>query len=358
MTPLVEKKKTFPRILFILKLRHTSCGTSQHEIKSSGLLNSATFVKDMLVDNGYEAKLVQVVDNNSIDREVTVYKPDVVIIEALWVVPEKFEVLRKRHPNVEWVIRIHSEVPFLSNEGIAMDWINKYICQPNVFISLNSYKTYSDFVEYFNTVDTCGILTKKILFMPNYYPVKKRTKRPPIKFVPGGTLNIGCFGAVRPMKNHLVQAFAAVKFAEARSMKCRFHINAGRVERGDEVLKNLRNFFVAFNGKHELVEHDWLDREEFLTLIRTMDFGLQVSLSETFNIVAADFVSEGIPIVGSSEIDWLPSFYCAQPTSVEDIIKTIERVVWYEKYFGWMDTARKALKKYSKLSEKIWLDNL
>jgi len=353
-----EKKKHHPRILFVLKLRHTSCGTNQHEIKSSGLLNSAMFVKDMLVENHYEAKLVQVVDNNSIDKEVTLYKPDVVIIEALWVVPEKFDVLEALHPDVKWVIRIHSEVPFLSNEGIAIDWINRYLQYPNVFISLNSYKTYMDFIHYVNTVDQCGSLTEKVLFMPNYYPVKKRGVHRSIDLTPGKTLNIGCFGAVRPMKNHLIQAFAAVKFAEERSMKCRFHINAGRVERGDEVLKNLRNFFVAFNGRHELVEHDWLDREEFLSLVRTMDFGLQVSMSETFNIVAADFVSEGVPIIGSTEIDWLPEFYCAQPTDVTDIVKTIDRVIKYERYFGWMDKARKALKQYSKLSEKEWLDNL
>ena len=52
-----------PRVLFVLKLRHQSGGEST-VLKHSGLFNSATFVKDMLCENGYVADLVQVVDNN------------------------------------------------------------------------------------------------------------------------------------------------------------------------------------------------------------------------------------------------------------------------------------------------------
>ena len=94
------------RILFILKYRESDYGSYNNDPTvekktwaytqglSSGLLNSAKFVCDMLFDElGYESKLVQVADNNDIDREVTQYKPTHVIIEAYWVVPEKFEIL-------------------------------------------------------------------------------------------------------------------------------------------------------------------------------------------------------------------------------------------------------------------------
>src|SRR5688500_11649943 len=107
------------RILFILKARDAtntygySCGLS------TGLLNSATFVQDMLDSNGFTTKLVVVIDNNDIDREVTAFRPTHVIIEALWVVPSKFQILKKLHPSVKWIVRLHSEAPFLANEGIA-----------------------------------------------------------------------------------------------------------------------------------------------------------------------------------------------------------------------------------------------
>jgi hypothetical protein len=346
-----------PRVLFVLKLRQTSGGGGYAVLKSSGLLNSATFVNDMLVKNGYDAKLVQVVDNNGIDKEVHKFKPDIVIIEAFWVVPEKFDVLSKLHPNVKWIIRAHSEIPFLANEGSSLGWITDYVTRKNVYVSFNSWQTHLDFKSYLKTIKPS--LQSKLVFLPNYYPVTNKVTPAEMCWDKGETIEVGCFGAIRPMKNTLIQAFAAVKFADQRGLKCRFHINAGRVEqKGDSVLKNLRSFFNGLQGKHELVEHGWLERDEFLALVSTMDIGLQVSFSETFNIVSADFVSQDIPIVTSNEIDWMPLLFTADPTNTDSIVRAIRRTLFYDRHFVWMELPRRSLKRYVKLSEKVWLDNL
>jgi len=351
----MSHKKT-PRVLFILKLRQQSGGESTI-LKHSGLFNSATFVKDMLIKNGYTADLVQVVDNNQIHTEVIKYKPDIVIIEALWVVPEKFDVLCKLHPDVKWIVRLHSELPFLANEGVAFEWINKYIHQKNVYVSANSDLAQRDLEHYFEA-SLHPSLARKIIFLPNFYPIKPSTKYSKLANHTR-TINVGCFGAIRPMKNHLMQAAAAVEYAERNGLKCRFHINSGRVEgKGDTVLKNLRAFFHGLGGHHELVEHGWLDREEFLQVIKKVDIGLQVSFSETFNIVAADFVSEDVPIVTSKEIDWMPKFFVADSTKAKKIADTMGRTLFYEKYFGWLDWQRIALRLYVTRTEKIWVDKL
>ncbi len=277
---------------------------------SSGLLNSASFVNNMLLELGYNTTLVEVNNNNEIDREVTKYRPDIVIIEALWVVPSKFEVLQKLHPKVKWIIRLHSEIPFIANEGIAMEWIYEYQKYKNVIVSINSETTYKDLNR---------ILPNDTLYLPNYYPVdfyntsyKKQTT---------DVINVGCFGAIRPLKNQLYQAVAAIRYANAANKKLRFHINVGRVENnGDPVLKNLRNLFLN-NPKHELIQHGWLTHQEFTNLIKTMDLGLQVSFTETFNIVAADFVNNNVPVVVSDEIDWVSSLYQANPTEADSIIE-------------------------------------
>ena len=52
---------------------------------------------------------------------------------------------------------------------------------------------------------------------------------------------------------------------------------------------------------------------------------MQVSFSETFNIVTADMITQGIPIIGSSEIPWLHPFYQANSTSSEDMAK---KLIW------------------------------
>ena len=131
------------RILFILKRREDyNAEKHSHIGLSTGLYNSANFMNEMLQKAGVESKLVVVIDNNCIDREVNLYNPTHVIIEALWVVPTKFSVLCKLHPNVKWIIRLHSEVPFLANEGIAFDWIADYARFKNVFIAANSRGCY------------------------------------------------------------------------------------------------------------------------------------------------------------------------------------------------------------------------
>jgi hypothetical protein len=343
-----------PKVLFILKYRHHSGGNGL--LKHSGLFNSATFVHEMLCKNGYNSTLVQVVDNNEIDKYVTIHKPDVVIIEALWVVPEKFQILRKLHPKVKWIVRLHSELPFIANEGVAMDWINKYVNTPGVFVSANSDRMQVDLTRYLHSV-RAG-LEDKLVYLPNYYPTSKNAVESKV-FTKGDVLNVGCFGAIRPMKNHLIQAAAAVEFAERHGLKCHFHINAGRVEaRGDEVLKNLRAMFAPFNGRHVLVEHEWLGRSEFLALIKTMDIGLQVSLSETFNIVSADFVSQDVPIVTSKEVMWMPKFFVASPNNTESIINAMKRTLFYDRHFIWTEWQWRAMKKYVNKSEKVWLETL
>ena len=49
--------------------------------------------------------------------------------------------------------------------------------------------------------------------------------------------------------------------------------------------KNLESLFAR--GKHALITHRWSPHDEFIEVVRQMDLGLQVSLSESYNIVAA-----------------------------------------------------------------------
>lgn len=307
-----------PKVLFILKERKIYNSYSSSFIHS-GLYNSATFVSDMLNQNGIESTLVNVIDNNGIDREVHKFKPTHVIIEALWVVPSKFEVLHKRYPHITWIIRVHSEIPFIANEGIALDWMYKYMHDAdayNIIIAPNSLKMLGD-------LRSIGI--KNTAYLPNYYPIEKIQAQPQYEYK--NHIDIGCFGAIRPMKNQLIQAVAAIQFGDDIDIPIHFHINASRVERGESALKNIRELFEN-NPRHTLVEHEWYSHDELVKLIRNMDLGLQVSFNETYNIVAADFVANGIPIVGSPEIKWMSWIYQAQPTCSKNI-KNKLKIAYY-----------------------------
>ncbi len=334
------------KVLFICKKKKSSGPGPYTQVISSGLLNSATFVNNMLVANGIESKIVEVQDNNDIDREVHSYKPTHVIIEALWVVPSKFEVLTKLHPDVKWIIRLHSEVPFLANEGIAMEWIFGYMKYPSIIVSVNSRRIEKEL----NTV-----LPKPVLYLPNFYPVDFKIKFNWTASEQGNVINIGCFGAVRPMKNHLLQAMVAIDFANSIGRKLNFHINATRIENnGDPVLKNIRNLF-ANQTEHILVEHAWLSHDDFVKLIASMDVLMQVSMSETFNIVTADAVNSNVPVIVSDEIKWVSSLYKVEPTNAIMMKKKL-RLAWWTKWFN-LQWINKAFLWINSISAKnIWVD--
>ena len=284
-----------PKILFILRARDDAWGQhNPNSYNSSGLLNSAKFIRDMLLRHGFEAKLVQVVDSNDIDREVFRYNPDVVVLEAIWCPPSKLRELTSlhHHKHRKWIIRNHSELPFLSFEGIAMEWLLEYATIRKVFVACNS-PVAAEEIEHLVRVRSGH--HGHVLYLPNYYPthdaiIKHRdhNKR---------ALDVGCFGAIRPLKNTFEQAIASIIFAHSIDEKLRFHINSTRIEGNAEpILMSVRTIFNN-TPNCEMIEEPWLEREEFLKLCERMDIGLQVSYSETFNIVAADLITRGVPVV-------------------------------------------------------------
>ena len=343
-----------PKVLFILK-RREDYNPIKHNPKglSTGLFNSASFMDNMLNDMGIESNLEVAIDNNCIDRLVTKHRPTHVIIEALWVVPEKFEVLTRLHPNVKWIIRLHSEMPFMAGEGMAMDWLGDYAGYEEISIGVNAPRMLNEIRHYLRTKMNWSKKQSKsrVVYMPNFYPQDYKWKSMDRQKY---WVDVACFGAVRPLKNHLLQAFAALKFAEKIGKQLRFHINSGRIEmKGDAVLNNLKGLFEQLSTRgHQLISHEWCPREEFLNICSTMDIGMQCNFSETFNIVSADLISQGVPIVGSREIPWSSGLFNADPTNSDQIAKVLERAYRYPQinlYFNQM-----YLSDYTCRTRTIW----
>ena len=344
------------RVLFILKRKHdySALAADANVLSvSTGLYNSANYMVELLKPMVDEVGIVVVTDNNDIDREVRKFNPTHVIIEALWVVPEKFEVLTKLHPKVQWIVRLHSEVPFIASEGISMDWIGRYLDYPNVLIGVNAPRMLQS-VRSFLKAKT-GYLSddeifQRTIYMPNYYPVEG-AKAYDFSTSPD-VVKIGCFGAVRPLKNQLAQALAAVEFAKSHGKGLEFHINSSRVEmNGSPILKNLVQMFDHLGPRYVLVCHEWMPREEFLKVVGSMDILMQVSFSETFNIVAADATVMGVPVVGSSEIPWLCVFK-ADPTSQTSMIRALNWASFVPSIAVLLNQL--SLRRYDRKTKQVW----
>lgn len=341
------------RSLFILKRREDYSSdpsySGSYQI-ATGMYNSANFVVDELVAAGHEAEIAILDNHNLIDGAVTAYNPDFVFIEGLWVTPEKIiELLAiPRHQPRKWVIRIHSEIPFLATEGIAMGWIGRYL-QAGALIAPNAQRA-DDQIRYFaNRVGlTLAEVQEKVIFLPNCYP----TDFEPLAGLDTSakaTLDVGCFGAFRPFKNHLQQVFVAAKFADQLGKTLRFHTNCRYDQGGISPSKNVHEGLIAMGIEH--VEHNWEDRNTFLQSLRDNDLLLQVSMTETFNIVAADNTLVGRPMLTSDEIPWVYPLY-GDPQNVDDCVAKLA-FIWGRKEF-FIQKNRARLTTYAQTSREIW----
>lgn len=358
------KKK--PRVLFLLKYRTApydasgaqSWGQDSYSGRplESGLSNSAKMACAMLQRLGVTAKLTHCIDGDYIHREAVAFEATHVIIEAFWVTPAKFDELKKVLPHVQFIVRNHSETPFLANEGIAFQWMMAYFNQDNVVVAPNSPRMMTE-MRYLAHLANPALSTEEVAarvpLLTNYYIVREEPARS--LDVEKDVIDIGCFGAIRPLKNQVMQAIAAMRLADKMGKPLAFHINASRVETGgDPVLKSMRSIF---NGtRHVLVEHPWLSHDDFLTLMLGMDIVLQVSFSETFNIVAADAVSEGVPVVGSSEIPWLSPLLTADPTNGDDILERLYIAYQMKRLSPAFNPALEGLREYNARTRRHWGD--
>lgn len=334
-------------VLFISKKYYSYENRNSNTAVPHGLHKSAWFIRRYLKQRRFDADDVKVNDANDIDKIVTEKNPKIVVIEALWVSPEKMsEILSQpQHKNRLWLVRVHSKLSFLSGEGQAFDWLKRYKFD-NLVVCANTRESARELKE---------ILDIETMYLPNIYnpPEYSSVSR---KDYGDNILKVGCFGSVRPLKNHIVQAVAAMKFADRVGQPLEFHINGEDVEKiGSSILQNLEELFNK-HPKCKLVKHTWLEHKDFIDLIRQMDLGTQVSLSESFNIIAADFISQRVPIVVSDEISWVPKEMQVKTNASSDEIARHMYYVYRYYFTSFFLKCERALDFYNAQAKEVWMD--
>ena len=79
---------------------------------------------------------------------------------------------------------------------------------------------------------------------------------------------------------------------------------------------------------------------------------MQVSFTETFNIVGCDIITNGVPIIGSTEIPWLNKRYTASSQDVEEIIDKL--LLTYDDLERNVIDNQKSLAEYVYTTSHIW----
>jgi hypothetical protein len=235
-----------------------------------------------------------------------------VLVSAPWIPTEDLARLCNLYPDIHFAICSHSNAGFLQADpnGVKLlrEGLELQTSRPNFRVAANSQK-FAHWMEraYF----------RRVTLLPNIYWIENEPARR--RWIPGHVLRIGIFGAVRPLKNALSSVGASIEIANRLNTNTEVWICAGRLEGGGDVVLNSIRAMVKGLMNIGLVEKEWETWPRFRETVRHMHLLLQVSYTETFNMVTADGIAEGVPSVVSEAIEWVPKRWKAEVDDVNDI---------------------------------------
>lgn len=318
------------KLMLVDKINHRFKQMTGNSNQASGLTVCLEHIKKSL--KGVVRIEVDNVDH--IAYGIQKFKPKIVLVQSIWMSEEQMNDLRRRYPKTRFYTHIHSSPAFFAVEGYGFQRI------------MEAHRAGFGIVT--NSKGLHEIIKGSVL-LPNLYASDMWDRLPK----DNSTLDIACLGSLRPFKNQVIQAAAAIKYAESKGKKLRFYVNMGRNEGGAEIKMSLMGLFSLYKeGGHQLISVPWKTHEEVIQFLRTMDLGMQVSMTESFNLVAADYVAAGIPLIVSEQIDWVYWSCRAHLDDTASIVSTIERVL--EHGDGLANLNRRLLGVHNEGARKAW----
>ena len=244
-----------------------------------------------------------------------------VIVSAPWIPTAALQSLANDFSNTRFAVNCHSNVGFLQADrnGVKLmrEVMELELGTPNVHLAGNS-RRFTNWVQ--------SAFGAPCTYLPNLYWLHNHAARQ-LPFA-GGTLRIGVFGATRPLKNLMSAAGAALEIARHLRVPLELWLSGGRAEGGGEtVLAAVREMLSGLPAV-TLVSNGWQSWPSFRKTIAHMHLLLQPSYTESFNMVTADGVAEGVPSVVSDAIDWAPSDWKANVDDVMDIARVGRRLLF------------------------------
>jgi hypothetical protein len=289
---------------------------TQH-VSHTGLSTSAMNTARFLRNRGINVTVRPMRTKADILALIESDKPTHVVINALWLPTADLAAIVHGNPSIHFAILVHSNIAFLQVEPHGIKLLREAVdlelsALGNFNVCANSRAGVAGMQDAWECPAT---------YLPNLYYLDNTVRVSRRKWS-GGTLRIGAFGALRPLKNPTASAFAALSIATNLGTNLEFHVNTGRND-GGWAGRLLAAIHAIYDGLPyaRIVHDDWLPWCEFRRLVRHMHLLLQPSFTESFNVVTADGVAEGVPSVVSDVIEWAPDWWKASPDNTEDIAR-------------------------------------
>ena len=338
------------RILFAYKnfaarkgISHIGLGVSH--INTSTVLKRHgiwTEVRGITSPNDLD-KLLTEIDDEAIRRNEI--RLSHCILAAPWIDVPDLERVMANH-QVQFCVVCHSNAAFLSADTGAVQRLPK----------LSNFQLHN---KQFRLACNCekgkkwveAAYRHPVVYLPNLYDIDTFVGNTNIWR--GGILKIGCFGAMRPLKNMFSAAVAAVIMSERLRTDVEFHMTTGR--EGSQQTINCVQELLQNHKRVKLVVNTWTVWSEFRTLVSTMHLMFQPSFTESFNIVTADGIAEGVPSVVSEAIDWCPQHWIAPADDANYMATTGIHLL---SDHNSANEGRESLKRYVEAGEHHWLKYL
>lgn len=227
-----------------------------------------------------------------------------VVISAPWLAAADLQDIAILNPHIVFACASHSNVAFLAADPNAFKLVRQYThverSTPNFHLAGNSSRL---------ATWVAGSYSVPCWTIPNLYYLDGSVT-PNREMYSGGTLRIGCFGAMRILKNILTAGAAALQIGNEMRVNVEFWVSAGRNEGAQGTLQSLREMVDGLYSI-QIVERPWQEWSQFVQTIGHMHLLVQPSFTETFNVVTADGIARGVPSVVSTAINWAPAAWKA-----------------------------------------------
>ncbi len=239
-----------------------------------------------------------------------------VIVSAPWIPTSELQSLSNDFPNTHFGVVCHSNVGFLQADRNGVKLVRELMelemGTHNVHLGGNCRK-FCDWVK--------AAFSVPCAYLPNLYYLDEHAHGHRHGAFTGGVLRIGAFGATRPLKNFMSAAGAALEIARGLRVPLELWLSGGRAEGGGEVVLSAVEEMLSGMPDVTLKLNGWRSWPRFREVVRHMHLLLQPSYTESFNMVTADGIAEGVPSVVSDAIDWVPRYWTAHADDVLDIAR-------------------------------------
>lgn len=295
---------------------------ANRNISHIGLGVAAMNTSKVLRQAGFSTDVWPIVDAQDLRKRLTANPAEQVIISAPWIPSVQLQGLANDFPESQFAVTCHSNVGFLQADRNGVKLVRELmeleLGTHNIHLAGNCLR-FCDWVT--------GTFSAPCVFLPNLYYVDPNAPGRPNPYS-GGPVRVGIFGATRPLKNIMSATSAAIEAARTLRVPLDLWLSGGRAEGGGEVVLSAVKELVDGLPGVTLNLNGWQSWPKFRQLVGHMHVLLQPSYTESFNMVTADGIAEGVPSVVSDAIDWVPSYWQADADDVSDIARVARHLLF------------------------------